>query len=82
MSRFLSEESGAASAEYALIVVMIGLGLGVAVWGMGGAVANGVGWASAQIAQATSAERQPASKGASASDPGGGAAMAAAEAGP
>jgi Flp pilus assembly pilin Flp len=56
MLKFLSEDSGAASAEYALIIVMIALGLGVAVWGMADAVANRVSWAGAQLAEAAGVE--------------------------
>ena len=48
--KFLLEERGATSAEYALIAVMLGLGVCVAAWGLAGAIAGGLNRAGAQIA--------------------------------
>jgi|GEM_PF-5930968 len=47
---FLAASDGAASAEYALILVIIGMGLGVAAWGLAGSVANSLTWAGTRIA--------------------------------
>lgn len=42
---FLSDESGASAAEYALILAIIGAGVGVAVFALGGAITAKVGGA-------------------------------------
>ena len=51
--QFLFEERGATSAEYALIIVMLGMGVVVAAWGLAGAIAGGLSWTGAQIAAVT-----------------------------
>ena len=40
---FLSDESGASAAEYALILAIIGAGVGVAVFSLGSAITKKVG---------------------------------------
>lgn len=50
---FLVEERGATSAEYALIVVMLGMGVVVAAWGLAEAISGGLSRTGAQIAAAT-----------------------------
>jgi pilus assembly protein Flp/PilA len=39
---FLNDESGASAAEYALLLAIIGAGVGVAVFALGGAIATRV----------------------------------------
>lgn len=46
---FLTDESGASAAEYALILAIIGAGVGVAVFSLGGAIKNKVDNATACI---------------------------------
>lgn len=58
--QFLFEERGATSAEYALIVVMLGMGIVVAAWGLAGAIAGGLSWTGAQIAAVTRTGETPA----------------------
>ena len=40
---FLKDESGASAAEYALILAIIGAGVGVAVFSLGSAIKNRIG---------------------------------------
>lgn len=40
---FLKDESGASAAEYALILAIIGAGVGVAVFSLGSAIKNKIG---------------------------------------
>jgi pilus assembly protein Flp/PilA len=42
---FLNDESGASAAEYALLLAIIGAGVGVAVFALGGAITTKVGQA-------------------------------------
>lgn len=59
MLGFLSNEHGGASAEYALIVGIISLGLGVAAWGLAGSIARSLDWAGAQIASVGGSTQDP-----------------------
>jgi pilus assembly protein Flp/PilA len=51
---FLKEEDGASAAEYALILAIIGAGVGVAVFSLGSAITTKVGQATNCISATTS----------------------------
>lgn len=53
--RMLKDESGAAAAEYALILAIVGAAIAVAAVGLGGAVANSMNRATNCIATHTGA---------------------------
>jgi pilus assembly protein Flp/PilA len=45
-----NDESGASAAEYALILAIVGTGIAVAAWGLGGAIGNSINTAKDCIA--------------------------------
>jgi pilus assembly protein Flp/PilA len=49
---YLSDENGASAAEYALILAIVGSGIAVAVFFLGGSISNGINRASNCIAAA------------------------------
>ena len=49
---FLNDESGASAAEYALLLAIIGAGVGVAVFALGGAITSRVQTATACVSSA------------------------------
>lgn len=55
---FLTDESGASAAEYALILAIIGAGVGVAVFALGGAITGKVTMAKNCIESTTQAQAQ------------------------
>jgi pilus assembly protein Flp/PilA len=59
---FLKDESGASAAEYALILAIIGAGVGVAVFSLGSAITTKIGGATNCI-KATAATASTACKG-------------------
>lgn len=50
-----NDQSGASAAEYALILAIVGTGIAVAAWGLGGAIGNSMNKAKNCIAANTSA---------------------------
>jgi pilus assembly protein Flp/PilA len=50
---FLTDESGASAAEYALLLAIIGAGVGVAVFALGGAISTSITKASNCVTNAT-----------------------------
>ena len=55
VKNFVTDESGASAAEYALILAIVGTGIAVAAWGLGGAISGAMNSASSCITSATSA---------------------------
>jgi pilus assembly protein Flp/PilA len=51
---FLKDESGASAAEYALLLAIIGAGVGVAVFSLGGAISTAIGKATNCVTNSTS----------------------------
>jgi pilus assembly protein Flp/PilA len=51
---FLKDESGASAAEYALLLAIIGAGVGVAVFALGGAISTSIGKATNCVTNASS----------------------------
>ena len=49
LKTFLKDESGASAAEYALIIAVVGVGIGAAALILGNNVANAVGTAAAEV---------------------------------
>ncbi|KFG89636.1 Flp pilus assembly protein pilin Flp [Sphingobium herbicidovorans NBRC 16415] len=56
-----NDESGASAAEYALILAIVGTGIAVASWTLGGAIGNAIGNAANCIQDSSGADAQPAS---------------------
>ena len=52
IKNFLRDESGASAAEYALILAIVGTGIAVAAWGLGGAISGAMGEATTCIGAA------------------------------
>ncbi len=50
---FLKDESGASAAEYALLLAIIGAGVGVAVFALGGSIAGAIQKASNCVGNST-----------------------------
>ncbi len=46
---FLRDESGASAAEYALILAVVGAGIAVAAYNLGGAVSNSINAATSEV---------------------------------
>ena len=55
LTSYLNDENGASAAEYALILAIIGSGIAIAVFFLGGAISNGLNRASNCISNSTSA---------------------------
>ena len=49
ITSYLSDESGAAAAEYALILAIVGAGIATAAIGLGGAISNAMNSAASAI---------------------------------
>ena len=46
---FLRDESGASAAEYALILAVVGAGIALAAFTLGGAISNSIGAATTEV---------------------------------
>jgi pilus assembly protein Flp/PilA len=55
-----ADQSGASAAEYALILAIVGPGIAMAAWGLGGAIGNSMNKAKNCIAANTSASANTA----------------------
>jgi pilus assembly protein Flp/PilA len=55
-----ADQSGASAAEYALILAIVGTGIAMAAWGLGGAIGNSMNKAKNCIAANTSASANTA----------------------
>ena len=63
---FLNDESGASAAEYALLLAIIGAGVGVAVFALGGAITTKVTTATSCLGSTNSTEADTNCKAAAA----------------
>ena len=60
LKTFLADESGASAAEYALIIAVVGVGIGAAAMILGANVEQAVGNAANEVSDCTTAANEPA----------------------
>jgi pilus assembly protein Flp/PilA len=59
-SKLWADESGASAAEYALILAIVGTGIALAAWNLGGAIKNSMGLATNCISNVGTGSSPPA----------------------
>lgn len=58
LKNFVADESGASAAEYALILAVVGSGIAIAAFGLGGAITTAISDSTCEIGAETLADAQ------------------------